>query len=65
MKIALLAALVLVASPAFGKGVKGKSHCMNADGTEDATAKNKKACTKAGGKWEKMKMDKGTAAPAK
>jgi len=65
VKIALLAALVLVASPAFGKGGKGKSHCMKADGTEDATAKNKKDCTKVGGKWEKMKMDKGATTPAK
>ena len=65
MKIALLAALVLVASPAFAKGGKGKSHCMKADGTEDTTAKNKKECTKAGGKWGKMKMDKDAAAPAK
>ena len=65
MKIALLAALALAASPTFAKGGKAKSHCMKADGTEDTTAKNKKDCTKAGGKWEKMKMDKGAAAPAK
>jgi len=62
VKIALLlAALALAASPAFAKG-KGKHHCTKADGTEDATAKNKKACAKAGGKWEKVKAD---APPAK
>ena len=65
MKIALLVAFALAASPALAKGGKSKSHCMKADGTEDATAKNKKDCTKAGGKWEKMKMDKGAATPAK
>ena len=65
MKIALLAALALAASPALAKGGKGKSHCMKADGTEDTTAKNKKDCTKAGGTWGKMKMDKSATAPAK
>ena len=64
MKIALLAALALAASPAFAMG-KAKSHCMKADGTEDTTAKNKKDCTKAGGTWGKMKMDKSATAPAK
>ena len=62
VKIALLAALALAVAPAaFAKGKKGMSHCMKADGTEDTTAKNKKDCAKAGGKWGKMKMDKGSA----
>jgi hypothetical protein len=62
VKIALLlAALALAASPAFAKS-KVKRHCTKADGSEDATAKTKKACAKAGGKWEKVKAD---ATPAK
>jgi hypothetical protein len=63
VKIVLLTAFALAIAPTtFAKGSgKGKYHCMKADGTEDATAKNKKDCAKAGGKWQKMKMDTGKA----
>lgn len=56
--LTLALALSLLAAPAFAKGAK-KSHCMK-DGSE-VTAKNKKECKKAGGKWEKISSD---AAPA-
>lgn len=63
MKIALIAGFALAVAPAaFAKGKAAKYHCMKADGTEDTTAKNKKACAKAGGKWGKMKMEMTTPA---
>jgi len=64
VKIALIAAFCLALAPAaFAKG-KSKMHCMKADGTEDTASTTKKACKKAGGKWEKMAA-MGTPAPAK
>jgi hypothetical protein len=56
--LTLALALSLLAAPAFAKGAK-KAHCMK-DGSE-VTAKNKKACTKAGGKWEKVSSTSDTA----
>jgi hypothetical protein len=56
--LTLALALSLLAAPAFAKGAK-KAHCMK-DGDE-VTAKNKKACTKAGGKWEKVSSASDTA----
>jgi hypothetical protein len=49
----LAMALSLLAAPAFAKKSGAKNHhCMLKDGTE-ATAKTKKSCKKAGGKWMK------------
>jgi hypothetical protein len=66
MKSVMIVGLVCLAVPAFAKGKKAaaKSHCMK-DGAEVAEATSKKACKKAGGKWEKMAAgDEGGAAPA-
>ncbi len=52
MKLALIAALALAASPAFAKV---KHHCVNADGSEISDTSTKKQCKKAHGKWKKMK----------
>ena len=53
MKLALV--FVLVAAPAFAKGGTPQNHhCVGKDGAEVAGV-TKKACKKAGGKWEKMK----------
>ena len=53
MKIALIAAFALAASPAAF--AKAKRHCVGADGSELFDAGTKKKCKKAGGKWRKMK----------
>jgi hypothetical protein len=53
MKFALIAALVVAASPAAF--AKAKRHCVGADGSEISDAGTKKQCKKAGGKWRKMK----------
>jgi hypothetical protein len=52
MKFALIAAVALVASPAFAKP---KRHCVSADGSEISDAGTKKQCKKAHGKWRKMR----------
>jgi len=52
MKFALIAAFVLIASPAFARV---KRHCVNADGSEISDATTKKQCRRAHGKWKKMK----------
>lgn len=67
LKSVLVVGLVCLAVPAFAKGKKGgaaaaKSHCMK-DGAEVAEATSKKACKKAGGKWEKMSAAEAPATP--
>lgn len=57
MKTALLAVFLLSSVPAFAKAHKG--HCVGADGSEMTTATSKKACKKAGGKWQKMSKKSG------
>ena len=57
LKGLLVVGVVCLAMPAFAKG-KAKMHCTK-DGADVTDATTKKACKKAGGKWEKM-----TAAPA-
>ncbi|HWT84158.1 MAG TPA: hypothetical protein VN177_00155 [Myxococcales bacterium] len=53
MKLVFVVALALAfSSAAFAKS---KKHCMNSDGTENASAASKKQCKKSGGKWLKMK----------
>ncbi|HEY4730284.1 MAG TPA: hypothetical protein VIH41_04075 [Myxococcales bacterium] len=53
MKLVFAVALAFAfSSAAFAKS---KKHCMNSDGTENASAASKKQCKKAGGKWLKMK----------
>ena len=53
MKLVFAVALAFaLSSAAFAKS---KSHCVNSDGTENASAASKKQCKKAGGKWQKMK----------
>ena len=53
MKVALIAAFALAASPAAF--AKAKRHCISADGSEISDAGTKKQCKKASGKWRKMK----------
>ena len=55
MKTFLLAAagIALLATPAVAK-----RHCVKEDGSEIADVKNRKDCTKAGGKWKRAHAEK-------
>ena len=52
MKLALIVAFALVASPAFAKM---KRRCVSADGAEIADASTMKQCKQAPGNWRKVK----------
>ena len=58
IRVSLLASLVAFAPAAFakkgGKGTAQNHHCMM--GGAEQAGKTKKACTKAGGTWEKGSM---------
>jgi hypothetical protein len=66
LKSLLAASFVLVAAPAFAKGGKmAQNHKCMKDGAEVSGNLTKKACKKAGGKWEKgMPAAAGEMAPA-